>query len=81
MRLLPCIAIWALLSSGPALAFQDDSQEYYRSTDGSEVHRPTHAPDRNYRHETAFCRDGTHSYSHHYRGTCSHHSGVKQWED
>lgn len=28
---------------------------------------------------TAICRDGTYSYSHHHRGTCSHHKGVSQW--
>jgi uncharacterized protein YgiM (DUF1202 family) len=28
---------------------------------------------------SAICQDGTCSYSAHRRGTCSHHSGVKQW--
>jgi hypothetical protein len=28
---------------------------------------------------TAKCRDGTYSYSHHRRGTCSHHHGVAKW--
>jgi Protein of unknown function (DUF3761) len=28
---------------------------------------------------TARCRDGTYSYSHHRRGTCSHHHGVAVW--
>jgi hypothetical protein len=32
MRLLPLIAIWALLATGPALTFQDDSQEYCNTT-------------------------------------------------
>src|SRR6185312_7678602 len=28
---------------------------------------------------TAVCTDGTYSYSAHHRGTCSHHGGVKTW--
>lgn len=28
---------------------------------------------------TAKCRDATYSYSHHRRGTCSHHGGVATW--
>lgn len=28
---------------------------------------------------TAICEDGSHSYSEHRQGTCSHHGGVKQW--
>ncbi|MFF3448433.1 DUF3761 domain-containing protein [Streptomyces sp. NPDC002667] len=28
---------------------------------------------------TAKCKDGTYSYSPHFRGTCSHHRGVKYW--
>ncbi|MER6789246.1 DUF3761 domain-containing protein [Streptomyces sp. NPDC000658] len=28
---------------------------------------------------TAKCKDGTYSYSAHFRGTCSHHRGVKYW--
>ena len=58
-----------------------NSDQYYRSTDGSEVNRPTYAPSSAYGHETAICEDGTHSYSHHHRGTCSHHGGVEEWED
>ncbi len=27
----------------------------------------------------AICRDGTYSYSHNRRGTCSWHGGVKKW--
>lgn len=30
---------------------------------------------------TARCRDGSYSYSHHHRGTCSHHGGVAVWLD
>jgi len=28
---------------------------------------------------TAKCKDGTYSYSAHFRGTCSHHRGVRYW--
>lgn len=28
---------------------------------------------------TAKCWDGTYSYSAHFRGTCSHHHGVRYW--
>jgi hypothetical protein len=28
---------------------------------------------------SAKCRDGTYSFSHHRRGTCSHHHGVAKW--
>lgn len=28
---------------------------------------------------SAQCRDGTYSYSHHRRGTCSYHHGVLRW--
>ncbi|MEV6594585.1 DUF3761 domain-containing protein [Streptomyces acidicola] len=28
---------------------------------------------------TAKCKDGTYSYSAHFRGTCSRHGGVKYW--
>ncbi|MFJ1969329.1 DUF3761 domain-containing protein [Streptomyces sp. NPDC087903] len=28
---------------------------------------------------TAKCKDGTYSYSKHFRGTCSHHHGVHYW--
>ncbi|MER5582249.1 DUF3761 domain-containing protein [Streptomyces asoensis] len=28
---------------------------------------------------TAKCKDNSYSYSAHFRGTCSHHRGVKYW--
>jgi hypothetical protein len=28
---------------------------------------------------TARCRDGSYSFSHSHRGTCSHHGGVAKW--
>jgi Protein of unknown function (DUF3761) len=51
---------------------------YYRSVDGSMVHVPYHTHS-HVRGEMAVCRDGTHSVSHHHRGTCSRHGGVGHW--
>jgi hypothetical protein len=52
---------------------------YYVNSDGQVVHRPecvqTHQEG-----ETAICNDGSHSFSKHHVGTCSHHGGVAQWE-
>jgi hypothetical protein len=73
------LSLVATVAAVPAYA--DNSDQYYHSTDGSEVHRPTHQPSKGYGRETAICEDGTHSYSHHHRGTCSHHGGVEEWED
>lgn len=63
----------------PAYGWRHGSADYYRSSDGSMVHRPTRSAG-NYGHVTAICGDGTHSYSHHHQGTCSHHGGVSEWE-
>ena len=52
--------------------------QYYRSVDGSMVHSPTRG-NRDYGPVTARCEDGTRSFSHHSRGTCSHHGGVSRW--
>lgn len=51
---------------------------YYRSTHGSMVHVP-YRTNHHTRGEMAICRHGTHSVSHHHRGTCSHDSCVGQW--
>ena len=61
----------AAMSATSAHAFGS----YYRSSDGSMVHVPYHT-NRHMNGEMAVCRDGTHSVSHHHRGTCSHHGGV-----
>jgi hypothetical protein len=81
------IIIGALLLAvaNPALARDTQppdnqtSPEYYRSSDGSMVHRPSRANDAASGKVTADCRDGTHSYSHHHSGTCSGHGGVSAW--
>ena len=52
---------------------------YYRSTDGSLVRRPTKEAG-DFGRVTAICGDGTLSFSHHHRGTCSHHGGVAEWK-
>ena len=73
MKRAALAAASVMLATAPALAYG----AYYRSSDGSTVHVPygeRHAG------ETAICRDGTHSMSHHHRGTCSHHGGVRQFE-
>jgi len=56
------------------------ARDYYRSSDGRLVHRPSREVNNAFGHETAVCRDGSHSYSHHHAGTCSHHGGVDHWD-
>jgi hypothetical protein len=80
MRLLSVLATTLSLLI-PGATFAQSNQQYYRSVDGSEVHSPTTHESSHYGRETAICEDGTHSYSHHHRGTCSHHGGVEEWED
>ncbi len=53
--------------------------EYYRSVDGTLVHRPTMDAGI-FGRVTAICADGSRSYSHHHQGTCSHHGGVIEWK-
>ncbi|WP_457106863.1 DUF3761 domain-containing protein [Methylobacterium sp. P5_C11] len=57
-----------------------DRHGHYRSRDGSEVHQPAKSLDGTKpTGATARCRDGTWSFSHTHRGTCSRHRGVAQW--
>jgi hypothetical protein len=74
------VAVLGLSRAVTVAALASEPEPYYRSTDGSEVHRPTHRPSKSYGHEAAVCRDDTYSYSHHDRGTCAHHGGVTEWE-
>jgi len=59
----------------------DRHGHYVSRSDGQSVHQPARTtngskpPD-----ATAHCRDGTWSFSHTHRGTCSRHGGVAQWE-
>lgn len=58
-----------------------DRHGHYHSQDGSEVHQPAHTRDgRKPEGASAHCRDGTWSFSHTHRGTCSRHGGVASWE-
>ncbi|MDQ2741592.1 MAG: DUF3761 domain-containing protein [Chloroflexota bacterium] len=75
---LAALAALILLTASPADAYRHGSKEYYRSTDGSMVHRPTRG-NVDYGRVTAVCGDGSRSFSHHHQGTCSHHGGVANW--
>ncbi len=52
---------------------------YYVNEDGQTIHRPVCATTHQ-SGETAICNDGSHSFSRHHAGTCSHHGGVAEWE-
>lgn len=83
MRLCTALAMLFLLAASTALCREphgspDDA--FYRSTDGQLVHRPTRAADPADGKVTATCRDGSLSYSHHHRGTCFGHGGVRDLE-
>ncbi|TXN67751.1 DUF3761 domain-containing protein [Methylobacterium sp. WL6] len=54
-----------------------DRHGHYHSRDGSTVHQPAHTGDGSKPEgASAHCRDGTWSFSHTHRGTCSRHGGV-----
>ncbi|MGH1571424.1 DUF3761 domain-containing protein [Methylobacterium sp. P31] len=58
-----------------------DRHGHYRSRDGSEVHQPARTLDgAKPNGASAKCHDGTWSFSHSHRGTCSRHGGVAPWE-
>lgn len=77
---LAALAVAAVLLAGPACAREGRSGSgYYRASDGMMVHGPTRDRNPAYGRVSAFCRDGTQSYSHHHRGTCSGHGGVARW--
>lgn len=65
------------------LALSTDANAYrcngrhYRNHYGEIVHSPSCG--RHSEHKMAICRDGSRSYSHHHRGTCSRHNGVARW--
>ncbi|MCJ2113817.1 DUF3761 domain-containing protein [Methylobacterium sp. E-025] len=57
-----------------------DRHGHYHSCDGSTVHQPAHTRDGSKPEgASAHCRDGTWSFSHTHRGTCSRHGGVASW--
>jgi hypothetical protein len=55
-----------------------DVPGHYVNSDRRWVHRPECFVDQP--GETAICQDGSHSFSLHHNGTCSHHGGVARWE-
>ena len=70
-----------LTKSVPATTTTAVAQEpirHYTNSYGNTVQSPTRynkAP----AGATALCRDGSYSFSHRRRGTCSHHGGVAKW--
>jgi uncharacterized protein YraI len=58
--------------------YPNSTIKYYTNSVGHRVQSPTYynsVP----AGATALCRDGTYSFSHTRRGTCSHHGGVAKW--
>jgi hypothetical protein len=51
----------------------------YANVSGAQVHSSAYSSNGIPAGATAQCRDGTHSFSMHHGGTCSHHGGVAQW--
>jgi hypothetical protein len=80
-RLALMAAVFSMLAIIGAAAKTEchETPGSYVNVDGQEVHRPecvtTHQEG-----ETAICNDGSHRFSKHHNGTCSHHGGVGQWE-
>lgn len=59
----------------------DRHGHYVSRLDGHTVHQPARTRDGSKPPDaTARCRDGTWSFSHTHRGTCSRHGGVASWE-
>jgi hypothetical protein len=78
------LALFALVIFGPLSASArqlvcHEHEGYYVNSDGQTIHWPK-CITRHESGETAICRDGSHSFSRHHSGTCSHHGGVTQWE-
>jgi hypothetical protein len=55
------------------------NDKHYTNSDGQSVHSPAYSNGSPPVGATAFCNDGTYSFSQHRQGTCSHHGGVKKW--
>jgi hypothetical protein len=71
---VPTVAAVPVLAS-PTGSATTCGADFYRNVDGNCVQRPTAVavPPVG---ATAQCADGTHSFSQHRQGTCSHHGGV-----
>ncbi len=77
---LAALAVAGCLFAGLTCARGGRSNDgFYRASDGEMVHGPTRGRNPAYGRVSAACRDGTQSYSHHHRGTCSGHGGVAAW--
>ncbi len=65
----------------PDDATLDRHGHYVSRSDGQSVHRPAKTRDGSKpAGASAHCRDGTWSFSHTHRGTCSRHGGVASWQ-
>jgi Protein of unknown function (DUF3761) len=73
------LAIGVAAQIGEAIAYECNDNHYV-NRDGDEVHSPSCGPPHDRESPTAQCRDGSVSYSHHHRGTCSYHGGVARWD-
>ena len=51
---------------------------YYTNSSGQLIPSPRCGKSQG-THASAICRDGSHSYSRHHRGTCSKHGGVRRF--
>ena len=74
-----CVLATTALSETPNGIQCHDKSGYYENSDHQLVHRPE-CTTQHLVGETAICRDGSHSFSKHHAGTCSHHGGVAQFE-
>lgn len=83
MRLRNALAAFAVAAgvfAGPACTRGGHSSDgFYRASDSGMVHEPTRGRNPADGRVSAACRDGTQSYSHHHRGTCSGYGGVAAW--
>ena len=82
------VSAFAATSSLQAREFREPDEgaldrhgHYVSRSDGQTVHRPAKTRDGSKPSgATAHCLDGTWSFSHTHRGTCSRHGGVASWE-
>jgi hypothetical protein len=85
LLVMPILGILTALSANYALAPATHARNYsscgstsFVNSIGHCVHRPARANSVPVG-ATAKCRDGTYSFSHSRRGTCSWHGGVANW--
>ncbi|RYG99765.1 MAG: DUF3761 domain-containing protein [Alphaproteobacteria bacterium] len=78
MNMGPALALALAATAMATLANAACGPGYYRDANGHCVPRPVQA-DRAPAGASARCRDGTFSFSHSRRGSCSRHGGVAVW--